>query len=76
MFNREEKIRKEGRFVCLCLWVHQSRKKEFQQVRMNKNEMLFTTNRVKHLAAQHKEVCEEYEELQSALVEKAIQVQP
>lgn len=52
----------------------QSRKKEFQQVRMNKAEILFTTNRVKLLAAEYKEVCEEYQELQSALVEKAIQV--
>ncbi|OEH77651.1 DNA mismatch repair protein [Cyclospora cayetanensis] len=50
------------------------RKKEFQQVRLNKNEMLFTTNRVKLLAAKHREVCEEYQQLQSTLVEKATQV--
>ncbi|KAL8274102.1 hypothetical protein Esti_001944 [Eimeria stiedai] len=51
-----------------------SRKKEFQQVRLNKAELLFTSHRLKLLAAQHREVCEEYQELQKALVEKSIQV--
>lgn len=41
---------------------------------MNKNELLFTSNKLKMLAAEHKEVCEEYQHLQGALVEKAIQV--
>lgn len=52
----------------------QSRKDRFQVVRVNKNEVLFTSSKIRKLAGSYTEAVDEYDRLQEALVAKALQV--
>ncbi|SBS96358.1 DNA mismatch repair protein MSH2, putative [Plasmodium malariae] len=52
----------------------QQRKKVYMQVRMNKNEILFHTNKLKDLCKKYEYVLHEYNTSQEQLANKAIQV--
>ncbi|SOV12801.1 DNA mismatch repair protein MSH2, putative [Plasmodium gaboni] len=52
----------------------QERKNVYIQVRMNKNEILFHTNKLKNLCRQYEHILNQYNIIQESLAHKAIQV--
>ncbi|KJP89326.1 hypothetical protein AK88_00988 [Plasmodium fragile] len=52
----------------------QQRKKTYFQVRMNKSEILFTTNKLKELCKRYEYILQDYNNSQEQLARKAIQV--